>query len=171
MEINLNQLNYTKGERMILDKLTIYDMCLSTRVVEVFKINNITMKDILEHKYTLSDFGKLPNLGRKSMKEIKETFLTHGFIFKDNDKHFRELDHYVEAIKAKEEQVEEGKEKANNLYIDLNLEVIDKCRQALISSFDSIVKKESFSHQEFNSVMDEHKKILNMFEQNVRNVL
>jgi len=156
---------------MILDKLTIYDMCLSTRVVEVFKINNITMKDILEHKYTLSDFGKLPNLGRKSMKEIKETFLTHGFIFKDNDKHFRELDHYVEAIKAKEEQVEEGKEKANNLYIDLNLEVIDKCRQALISSFDSIVKKESFSHQEFNSVMDEHKKILNMFEQNVRNVL
>jgi uncharacterized protein with gpF-like domain len=105
------------------------------------------------------------------MKEIKETFLTHGFIFKDNDKHFRELDHYVEAIKAKEEQVEEGKEQANNLYIDLNLDVIDKCRKALKTSFNNIVERESFSHQEFNNLMNEHKKILNMFEQNVKNVL
>jgi hypothetical protein len=161
---------YTNKEKeMILNNLTIYDLALSTRVIEVFKMNNITMKDILEHKYTLSDFGKLPNLGRKSMKEIKETFLTYGFIFKDNDKHFRELDHYVEAIKAKEEKTKE--EQVNNLYVDLNLDVIDKCRQTLKESFNNIIDRDSFSHQEFNNVMEEHKKILNMFEQNVRNIL
>jgi hypothetical protein len=59
----------------------------------------------------------------------------------------------------------------SNLYVDLNLDVIDKCRKTLITSFNNIVERESFSHQEFNNVMDEHKKILNMFEQNVRNVL
>jgi len=127
-------------------------MGFSARVLEVFKINNITMKDILEHKYTLSDFGKLPNLGRTSMKQIKEIFFTHGFTFKDNDKHFKEIDHYYAAKKANEE-------------------VIDKCRKALVTSFNNIVQKNSFSHQEFNTAMNEHKKILNMFEQNVRNVL
>lgn len=154
---------------MNLNNLTIYDMGFSTRVLEVFKINNITMKDILEHKYTLSDFGKFPNLGRKSMKEIKETFFPYGFTFKDNDKHFKEVDHYYEGKRAKEKLFNE--EQSDKLYIDLNLEVIDKCRKALITSFNNIVQKDSFSHNEFSTVMNEHKKILNMFEQNVRNVL
>ena len=113
---------------MNLNKLTIYDLALSTRVVEVFKKNNITMEDILAHKYILSDFGKLPNLGRKSMKEIKEAFLSYGFKFLDNDKHFKEVDHYFEAQKENE-QKETTME--DNLYVNLNLEVIDKCRQAL----------------------------------------
>ena len=154
---------------MNLNNLTIYDMGFSTRVLEVFKINNITMKDILEHKYTLSDFGLLPNLGKRSMKEIKETFFPYGFYFKDNDKHFKEVDHYYDAKKANEEQSKE--EQSNGLYVDLNLEVIDQCRKALKASFSNIVERSSFSHQEFTTVMDEHKKILNMFEQNVRNIL
>jgi hypothetical protein len=151
-----------------LDKLTMYDLALSTRVFEVFKLNNITMEDILANKYSLNDFGRLPNIGRKSMKEIKEAFLSYGFKFSDNDKYFREVDHYFEA--QKEYKQKETTIKEDNLYTILNLEVIDKCRQALISSFDSIVKKESFSHEEFDNAMIEHKKILNMFEQNVKNV-
>lgn len=153
---------------MNLNKLTIYDLALSTRVFEVFKTHNITMEDILAHKYSLSYFLRLPNLGRKSLKEIKEAFLSFGFKFSDNDNYFKEVDHFFEAQK-KQEQKEKTIE--DNLYVNLNLEVIDKCRQALISSFDSIIKKESFSHFEFNNAMNEHKKILNMFEQNVRNVL
>lgn len=150
------------------NKLTIYDLALSTRVLEVFKLNNITIEDILAHKYSLNDFGRLPNIGRKSIKEIKEAFLSYGFKFSDNDKYFREVDHYFEAQK---EHKQKETTMEDNLYVNLNLEVIDKCRQALISSFDSIIKKESFSHSEFANVMNEHKKILNMFEQNVRNVL
>jgi hypothetical protein len=151
-----------------LDKLTIYDLALSTRVSEVFKLNNITIEDILAHKYSLNDFGRLPNIGRKSIKEIKEAFLSYNFKFSDNDKYFREVDHYFET--QKEHKQNETTIKEDNLYTILNLEVIDKCRQALISSFDSIVKKESFSHEEFDNAMIEHKKILNMFEQNVKNV-
>ena len=129
---------------MNLNNLTIYDMALSTRVLEVFKINNVTMEDILKHKYTLNDFLRMPNIGRKSVKDL-------------------------DALEAKENQIK--KEQSNDLYVDLNLEVIDKCRKALKTSFNNIVEKSSFSHQEFTTVMDEHKKILNMFEQNVRNIL
>ena len=150
---------------MNLNGLTIKDLSLSNRVLEVFKINNITLEDILQHKYTLSSFIRLPNLGRKSLKEIKEAFLTFGFFFKDHDQFFKDSDRrnqYLNSLESKE---------SNNLYIDLNLEVIDKCRKALVISFNNIVQKNSFSHNEFNTVMNEHKKILNMFEQNVRNVL
>ena len=154
-----------------LSKLTMYDLALSTRVFEVFKTHNITMEDILANKYSLTYFLRLPNIGRKSIKEIKEAFLSFGFKFSDNDNYFKEVDHFFEANEQfKANQQNEQKEQ-KELYLNLNLEVIDKCRQALITSFNGIVKKESFSHQEFNTVMNEHKKILDMFEQNVRNVL
>lgn len=146
-----------------LDKLTMYDLAFSTRVFEVFKLNNITIEDILANKYSLNAFLRLPNIGRESIKEIKEAFLSYGFKFSDNDKYFKDVDHYFEAKK-------EATVKEDNLYIILNLEVIEKCRQALISSFDNIVKKESFSYQEFDNAMIEHKKILNMFDQNIRNI-
>jgi len=163
MAMGQNQLHITKGGRMNSNKLTIHDLALSTRVSEVFKLNNITLEDILAHKYSLNDFGRLPNIGRKSIKEIKEAFLSYGFKFSDNDNYFKDVDHYFEA--KKETTVRE-----DNLYIVLNLEVIEKCRQALISSFNNIVKKESFSYQEFDNAMIEHKKILNMFDQNIRNI-
>lgn len=72
-----------------LDKLTMYNLAFSPRVFEIFKLNNITIEDILANKYSLSDFEKLPNIGRKSIKEIKESFLSYGFKFSDNDKYFK----------------------------------------------------------------------------------
>ena len=165
MVMDQNQLNLTnKGGKMsILNKLTMYDLALSTRVFEAFKTHNITVEDILANKYSLTYFLRLPNIGRKSIKEIKEAFLSFGFKFSDNDNYFKEVDHFFEAQKEKTI-------KDDNLFTILNLEVVEKCRQALISSFDNIVKKESFSYQEFNNAMTEHKKILNMFENNIRNI-
>jgi hypothetical protein len=151
-------------EEMNKPEISISSLGLGPRVLNVFKMNNVCINDILANKYTLNDFGRLPNIGRKSIKEIKEAFLTHGYIFSDNDKYFRDLNIPLKSL-AEHERMR------NDLYVDLNLDVIDKCRRALITSFYKIVKKESFSHQEFTNVMDEHKKILNMFEQNVRNVL
>ena len=72
-----------------LDKLTMYNLAFSPRVFEIFKLNNITIEDILANKYSLSDFEKLPNIGIKSIKEIKESFLSYGFKFSDNDKYFK----------------------------------------------------------------------------------
>lgn len=161
---NIDQLNYIKGEKMNKTEISISGLGLGARVLNVFRMNNVCINDILANKYTLSDFGRLPNMGRKSVKEIKEAFLDAGYRFPDNNKYFRDLSTPLKSL-AEHEQIK------SNLYVDLNLYVIDKCRKALITSFNNIVEKESFSHQEFNNVMDEHKKILNMFEQNVRNVL
>ena len=152
---------------MNLNNLTIYDMAFSTRVVEVFKINNVTMEDILKHKYTLNDFLRMPNIGKKSVKEIKETFLSHGFHFKDNDKFFKELDHHVDAINAHKEK---QKEEPLSIRRELNLQIIDKCREVLKSSFNGFVNKDEFTYEEFNKSMEEHKKILRMFEDNVINL-
>jgi hypothetical protein len=151
-------------EEMNKPKISIFDLGLGPRVLNVFKVNNICLDDIFANKYNLNDFVKLPNIGRKSVKEIKEAFLDAGYRFPDNDKYFRDLNTPLKSL-AEHEQMK------SNLYVDLNLDVIDKCRKTLITSFNNIVERESFSHQEFNNVMDEHKKILNMFEQNVRNVL
>ena len=151
-------------EEMNKPKISIFDLGLGPRVLNVFKVNNICLDDIFANKYNLNDFVKLPNIGRKSVKEIKEAFLNAGYRFPDNDKYFRDLNTPLKSL-AEHEQMK------SNLYVDLNLDVIDKCRKTLITSFNNIVEKESFSHQEFNNKMNEHKKILDMFEQNVRNVL
>ena len=146
-------------------EISINSLGLGPRVLNVFRMNNICINDILANKYTLNDFGRLPNIGRKSVKELKHVQpIFYRDIFSDNDKYFRDLNIPLKSL-AEHERMK------NDLYVDLNLDVIDKCRRALITSFYKIVERESFSHQEFNSVMDEHKKILNMFEQNVRNVL
>lgn len=152
---------------MNINNLTIYDLALSTRVVEVFKINNVTMEDILKHKYSLADFWRLPNIGRKSVKEIKEAFLSYGFRFKDNDKFFKELDHEIDAINAHKEK---KKEEPLSIRRELNLEIIDKCRDVLKASFNDFVNKDEFTYEEFNKNMEEHKKILRMFEDNVINL-
>jgi len=145
-------------------EISINNLGLGARVLNVFRMNNVCINDILANKYTLSDFGKLPNMGRKSVKEIKEAFLDAGYHFPDNNKYFKDMNTPLKSLAEHEQE-------KSNLYVDLNLDVIDRCRQALISSFDNIVKKESFSQQEFNNAMNEHKKILDMFEQNVRNIL
>jgi hypothetical protein len=145
-------------------EISINNLGLGARVLNVFRMNNVCINDILANKYTLSDFGRLPNMGRKSVKEIKEAFLDAGYHFPDNNKYFKDMNTPLKSLAEHEQE-------KSNLYVDLNLDVIDKCRQALISSFDNIVKKEFFSQQEFNNAMNEHKKILDMFEQNVRNIL
>lgn len=148
-----------------LNKATMYDLGLRPKVVKTFQKENITMGDILANKYSLSYFARIPNIGKKSIKDIKEAFLIWGFKFSDNDEHFPEIDHYLNP------KSENNKNEQNHLYINLNLQVIDKCRETLISSFNNIVNRRSFTHNEFVSVMSEHKKILEMFEQNVKNVL
>jgi hypothetical protein len=67
------------------------DLCFSTRVYNVFKINNITLEDILADKYTLYDFYCLPHLGKQSIKEIKEAFLSFNHYFKDGQRLSKKL--------------------------------------------------------------------------------
>lgn len=69
------------------------DLCLSTRVSNVFRINNITLEDIFADKYTLHDLYCLPYLGKKSIKEIKESFLSFNYHFKDGQRLYKKLNY------------------------------------------------------------------------------
>ena len=55
-----------------------------------------------------------------------------------------------------------------DIYKDLNYDIINKCRDALIVSFESISKEENFTYAEFTKRVNNHKKILDMFETNVK---
>jgi hypothetical protein len=72
---------------------SIDDLCLSKRVYNVFRINNITLEDLLADKYTLHNLYCLPYLGKKSIKEIKESFLSFGYRFKDGQKFSKKLNY------------------------------------------------------------------------------
>ena len=69
------------------------ELCLSVRVSNVFRINNITLEDIFADKYTLYNLYCLPYLGRKSIKEIKESFLSFGYRFKDGQRFSKKLNY------------------------------------------------------------------------------
>jgi len=69
------------------------ELCLSVRVSNVFRINNITLEDIFADKYTLYNLYCLPYLGKKSIKEIKESFLSFGYRFKDGQKLSKKLNY------------------------------------------------------------------------------
>ena len=57
-----------------------------------------------------------------------------------------------------------------DMYKDLNYDIINKCRGALINSFEALSKEENFTYAEFTRRVNNHKKILDMFETNVKNL-
>jgi hypothetical protein len=57
-----------------------------------------------------------------------------------------------------------------DIYKDLNYDIINKCREALIVSFEAISKQEDFTFAEFTRRVNNHKKVLDMFETNVKNL-
>jgi flagellar biosynthesis chaperone FliJ len=65
---------------------------LTPRVKGIFKVNNITIEDILADKYTLYNLYCLKHLGKKSMKDIKKSFSSIGYEFKDGQKYFKKLE-------------------------------------------------------------------------------
>jgi hypothetical protein len=57
-----------------------------------------------------------------------------------------------------------------DIYKDLNYDIINKCRETLIVSFEAISKQEDFTFTEFTRRVNNHKKVLDMFETNVKNL-
>ena len=88
-----------------MENITFEKLNLTPRVKGVFKINGITIEDILADKYTLYNLYCLQYLGRKSIHDIKKAFLSIGYEFKDGQKYFKKLslDYTdVERIKMKD---------------------------------------------------------------------
>jgi hypothetical protein len=74
-----------------MENITFEKLNLTPRVKGIFKVNDIMIEDILADKYSLYDFYRLPHLGRKSMNDIKKSFLSIGYEFKDGHKYFKKL--------------------------------------------------------------------------------
>jgi hypothetical protein len=74
-----------------MENITFEKLNLTPRVKGIFKVNDIMIKDIFADKYSLYDFYCLPHLGRKSINDIKKSFLSIGYEFKDGHKYFKKL--------------------------------------------------------------------------------
>jgi hypothetical protein len=74
-----------------MENITFEKLNLTPRVKGIFKVNDIMIEDILADKYSLYDFYRLPHLGRKSINDIKKSFLSIGYEFKDGHKYFKKL--------------------------------------------------------------------------------
>jgi len=146
---------------MNIQNMDIDDMSFSVRTSNILKNNNITIQDIFANKLTLSELSRFPNCGRRSLREIKEVFLEYGYHFKDNDRYFKDLDNNYKSKMQKPLFNQD-------IYKDLNYDIINKCREALISSFEAISKQEDFTFAEFTKRVNNHKKVLDMFETNVK---
>jgi len=74
-----------------MENITFEKLNLTPRVKGIFKINGITIEDILADKYTLYNLYCLQHIGKKSMNDIKKAFLSIGYQFKDGQKYFKKL--------------------------------------------------------------------------------
>jgi hypothetical protein len=70
-----------------MENITFEKLNLTPRVKGIFKVNGIMIEDILANKYTLDNFYHLKYLGIHSIKNIKESFLSIGYQFKDETKY------------------------------------------------------------------------------------
>ena len=83
--------NITERINMDKEKITFEKLNLTPRVKGVFKVNNITIEDILADKYTLYNLYCIQHLGKKSIHDIKKAFSSIGYEFKDGQKYFKKL--------------------------------------------------------------------------------
>ena len=111
-----------------MENITFEKLNLTPRVKGIFKMNNITIEDILADKYTLYDFYCLQHLGKKSMKDIKKAFSFIGYEFKDSNKYFKKLClEYTDSDKIKMKEITHPKlycwsndiEEMENLLLDI----------------------------------------------------
>ena len=72
---------------MNVENITFERLNLTPRVKGIFKVNGVTIDDILADKYTLDNFYYLKYLGKDSIRNIKESFLSIGYQFKDEIKY------------------------------------------------------------------------------------
>lgn len=89
-----------------MENITFEKLNLTPRIKSVFKMNGVTIEDILADKYTLYDFYCFQHLGKKSMNDIKKAFLSIGYQFKDGQKYFKKLNlEYTDSDKIKMKEI------------------------------------------------------------------
>tara|TARA_R100001163_G_scaffold37026_1_gene28308 strand:- start:2269 stop:2721 length:453 start_codon:yes stop_codon:yes gene_type:complete len=130
------------------------DLELSVRVMSSLKYAEIkTVRDIT--KKTELEILRLPNIGRKSLNEIREVLSAMDLCFNDG-----------ETYPDKEHEKEDP-------YKDLKYKVIQSSEEAFDKTYESIRKmrqKDKVSYNEVQEVFTQHKKVSEVFEQSLKNL-
>lgn len=132
----------------------ITDLELSVRVMSALLNDKIeTVRDLT--KKTKNEIARLPNVGRKSLKELQEVLNAMDLKFNDGEV-YPDIEH----------------EKQDHLK-DLKYKVIQSSEETFHQTYDAIKKmreKDRVSLSEIDEVFDQHKKVSNAFEQSLRNL-
>jgi len=143
----------------ILDK-QIEELELGIRVINALKIHKPEIKTIGD--LILMSEGELlriPGFGRKSLKEVKEVL---NLIDLRLD---MEID-LERKLHSDMKQINQVK-KIGNCYEDLTYNIIKVSEDALIESFNKIIKKREWDGQNIHQYFTDHERVLDTYKQSL----
>ena len=136
-------------------KLTykIEDLEFSVRVISTLMKNNIkTVGDLVQK--TRDELIRIPNFGIKSFNEIKEVLGSMSL----------ELGMNIDA---------QPKEEQPTVFDNLNREIVRSAMEAFTKTYNGIMdlnKNDTVKYNEMTQAFEQHKKVLNSFEESYRNL-
>ena len=131
----------------------IQELELSIRVMNALIQNDIkTVGDLVQTAPT--QLLRIPNFGRKSLNEIKEVLGSMSL----------ELGMNIDA---------QPKEQQPTVFDNLNREIVRSAMEAFTQTYNSIMdlnKNDTVKYNEMTQAFEQHKKVLNSFEESYRNL-
>ena len=131
----------------------IQELELSIRVMNALIQNDIkTVGDLVQ--IAPSQLLRLPNFGRKSLNEIREVLNNMSL----------ELGMNIDT---------QPKEQQPTVFDDLNREIVRSAMEAFTKTYNSIMdlnKNDTVKYNEMTQAFEQHKKVLNSFEESYRNL-
>ena len=131
----------------------IQELELSIRVMNALIQNDIkTVGDLVQTAPT--QLLRIPNFGRKSLNEIKEVLGSMSL----------ELGMNIDA---------QPKEEQPTVFDNLNREIVRSAMEAFTKTYNSIMdlnKNDTVKYNEMTQAFEQHKKVLNSFEESYRNL-
>ena len=127
--------------------IKINELELSIRVMSVLLNNGTTTVGLLV-KQTESDLLRLPNFGRKSLKEIKEVLCGMS----------------LELGMTEEELKKDTPGKHPNLWKEFNWDIIAKSQEAANKSLNRITTQQQGTYTQVEEMFSEHKKVMAFYE-------
>lgn len=130
---------------------------LSIRAMRALRDNEIlTVGELL--KWSRKDLLRLPNVGKLTVNELNYALGYLDLNLKDMEKV------NPEEVKPEEEKPEPEE---NPVLKQLHREMCVKARMAAESSFENIMKKQSGTSIEVSKLFSEHKRVMDIYEQNI----